>query len=458
MADRDAIDPAEVCIYAGAVADGAFQLTAISSADGLFLGVGATAEGWRAAIHPDDLASYDEAFERFLRGVDADIDYRVRTARGLRVVWDRVRLVRRNDGAIEAHGILVDVTERAAPTRIHALERDRLTRLLDTLDGLVVECEVVDGTWRAVYANEGVRSLLDLPAAGSRIELHPVAASVVHPDDRALAGRAVERARAGEDLNLDLRLRAPHGHASYRIRAVTEPSERGVRVTATAIDLSDWERLDHDLTMAQDLFGRTVARAGPVDERGPGMFLYSIERDPDGKLVAFRSTGGMEEFTGPRVRDHDDPTEHWRAAIVTEDRDRITDQLDQPAAVVRYRVRHPSGATRLVEDRYRRTRYTDGHTAYEGAIIAVDPVRTDEAAATSCGSPLLTDRQREVLGLLCEGVSSKEIARRLRLSEVTVRNHIGAMSGRLGVHSRAEAVAFAYRHGFVARRPRTEDG
>jgi PAS domain S-box-containing protein len=55
----------------------------------------------------------------------------------------------------------------------------------------------------------------------------------------------------------------------------------------------------------------------------------------------------------------------------------------------------------------------------------------------------LTPRQREILLLLAEGVRAKQIASRLRLSEVTVRNHIHAILSALGVHSQLEAVSRA---------------
>lgn len=55
----------------------------------------------------------------------------------------------------------------------------------------------------------------------------------------------------------------------------------------------------------------------------------------------------------------------------------------------------------------------------------------------------LTPRQRQVLALLAGGVRAREIARRLGLSETTVRNHIQAILLALGVHSQLEAVACA---------------
>jgi PAS domain S-box-containing protein len=62
----------------------------------------------------------------------------------------------------------------------------------------------------------------------------------------------------------------------------------------------------------------------------------------------------------------------------------------------------------------------------------------------------LTPRQREVLGLLAQGVAAKAIARKLGISETTVRNHIRAVLLELGCHSQLEAVAEARRRGLLS--------
>jgi LuxR family maltose regulon positive regulatory protein len=55
----------------------------------------------------------------------------------------------------------------------------------------------------------------------------------------------------------------------------------------------------------------------------------------------------------------------------------------------------------------------------------------------------LTEREREVLGLLLEGASNREIARRLVLSVNTVKRHVYNLCGKLGVQSRAQAIVRA---------------
>jgi NarL family two-component system response regulator LiaR len=59
----------------------------------------------------------------------------------------------------------------------------------------------------------------------------------------------------------------------------------------------------------------------------------------------------------------------------------------------------------------------------------------------------LTERESEVLGLLREGLRNEDIAERLFISPFTAQTHIGNILGKLKVRSKAEAVAFALKHG-----------
>jgi NarL family two-component system response regulator LiaR len=61
----------------------------------------------------------------------------------------------------------------------------------------------------------------------------------------------------------------------------------------------------------------------------------------------------------------------------------------------------------------------------------------------------LTDREREILVLLSEGLRNDDIAARLFISPQTVQTHVRNLLGKLGVHSKLEAVAFAVRNGAI---------
>lgn len=63
-------------------------------------------------------------------------------------------------------------------------------------------------------------------------------------------------------------------------------------------------------------------------------------------------------------------------------------------------------------------------------------------------APGLTARERQVLRLLVDGASNKEMARRLAIRSNTVRTHVQNLLGKLRVHTRLEAVTLAMRAGF----------
>ena len=60
----------------------------------------------------------------------------------------------------------------------------------------------------------------------------------------------------------------------------------------------------------------------------------------------------------------------------------------------------------------------------------------------------LTPRETEILGLICEGMADKQIARALDLALNTVRNHVATIYGKLDVHRRSEALLWARERGF----------
>jgi NarL family two-component system response regulator LiaR len=61
----------------------------------------------------------------------------------------------------------------------------------------------------------------------------------------------------------------------------------------------------------------------------------------------------------------------------------------------------------------------------------------------------LSDRERDVLRLLARGLSNAEIARRLYLSEGTIRNYVSAILAKLGVADRTQAAVLALQYGLV---------
>ena len=80
--------------------------------------------------------------------------------------------------------------------------------------------------------------------------------------------------------------------------------------------------------------------------------------------------------------------------------------------------------TRKVFDRVRRAAQTDYVQAFAG----------------------LNERELQILTLICEGMTNREIAEKMAFAEKTVRNYVSRILNKLGVANRAEAAAYAARH------------
>ena len=99
--------------------------------------------------------------------------------------------------------------------------------------------------------------------------------------------------------------------------------------------------------------------------------------------------------------------------------------------------------------------------AVEGAaagLVVLHPETAEVALASLAAAPsslavrppqLLTPREIEVLRMLAEGLGNKTIARRLAISEHTVKFHVGSIFAKLNASSRTEAVTVGVRQGLV---------
>ncbi|MCX4824009.1 response regulator transcription factor [Streptomyces sp. NBC_01142] len=84
------------------------------------------------------------------------------------------------------------------------------------------------------------------------------------------------------------------------------------------------------------------------------------------------------------------------------------------------------------------------HAAAQGRTALSPPVASrvmDRMRGT--GRPALTEREQDILGQLARGLGNREIARALFISEATVKTHLGRIYTKLGVDTRAGAVAVA---------------
>jgi DNA-binding NarL/FixJ family response regulator len=86
------------------------------------------------------------------------------------------------------------------------------------------------------------------------------------------------------------------------------------------------------------------------------------------------------------------------------------------------------------------------------ASILNDRVTTNAAPEPSAEAPriaMLTEREREVIRLIGEGIKNRQIAERMYISEATVRHHLTSVFAKLDVTDRFELVIFAFQHGLA---------
>ncbi len=100
----------------------------------------------------------------------------------------------------------------------------------------------------------------------------------------------------------------------------------------------------------------------------------------------------------------------------------------------------------------------DAVRAVAGGVFVLDQALssrlTRRRTGTSAAPTALTRRESEVLSVLARGRSNQQIAAELGLGQRTVEGHVSSVLAKLGVASRAEAVAYALGHGLVGHEDR----
>ena len=160
------------------------------------------------------------------------------------------------------------------------------------------------------------------------------------------------------------------------------------------------------------------------------------ESDPDVVLMDL-SMPNMDGVETIRRLTADRPSAQVVVLTSFSDRDRIVAALD--AGAIGYLLKDAEPEVVM-----------DGVRAAARGESPIDP-RAARTVLTSRRTPgpleTLTDREREVLALIAQGLPNKLIARRLEISEKTVKAHLTSAFRRIGVDDRTQAALWAREHG-----------
>jgi two-component system nitrate/nitrite response regulator NarL len=172
------------------------------------------------------------------------------------------------------------------------------------------------------------------------------------------------------------------------------------------------------------------------------------EAQPDVVLLDMRmpQMGGIDVLKRLRARRQEMPI-----AMLTTSRDErdVVESLQNGAQGYLLKDMEPDELVTALGD------IVSGHTvvAKELTSVLARAVQGEPIEATMAGGAFddLTRREREILCHLAEGQSNKVIARRLGISDGTVKLHVKAILRKLGVHSRVEAAVMAVENSLCAR-------
>ncbi|MCI0998234.1 LuxR C-terminal-related transcriptional regulator, partial [Pseudomonas corrugata] len=180
---------------------------------------------------------------------------------------------------------------------------------------------------------------------------------------------------------------------------------------------------------SEELFGKTVAEIGFLDKDASATLFARLEKTTtvSNVDVKVRKKGGELidcEVAADTVVIQDQPCYLLVLVNITE---RKRSQLELVAAIEEV-MKDASWFSRTL-------------------IEKLANVKSINTQLPSTSYTELTARERDVLGLICQGLADKEIAARLKLAPNTVRNHVATLYSKLDVHSRSEAIVWARERG-----------
>jgi DNA-binding NarL/FixJ family response regulator len=190
-----------------------------------------------------------------------------------------------------------------------------------------------------------------------------------------------------------------------------------------------------DATGDVRVVGSSATASGALDElarTSPAVILLDLDLGSEDGLQALPSIAGASPES--------------RVLIFTALRDRARDEAAL-AAGARGLVLKDASAEQLV----RAIRVVATGGLWFDPRVLQSPAPRKDARRPASPSPLagLTARERDIVELVVQGLKNEEVARRLGISEKTVRNHLTGVFDKLQVTDRLQLLVFAYQHGIA---------
>ncbi|NHT75648.1 LuxR family transcriptional regulator [Rhizobium sp. PP-F2F-G38] len=349
-----------------------------------------------------------EAEERFERSFNAN------PAPGLICRLDDHRFIRVNQGFLEMTGFI---------------KEDIIGRTVEAI-GLFSNCESGEDALAKLVEGRVIRhreALVPLPAGGDRLVIvagEPIA--VVEEPCMLFTFADLDARRKAQNA---LRQSEERFSKSFRLSPAPAAISRLDDFVFTEANDAFLQISGYGLT---DVVGRTAGELRLWDDIAARKDIEQKLRDNtfvrDEPMRMKQKDGAFAEclVSAERVEINDEQCVIWALQDVTERR-RSEAQLVEAIESV---MADTSWLSRSIVDRLATLKQTS-------------------SAAPTAQLIALSDREREILGLICSGQTDAEMSDTLHLSKNTIRNHIASLYGKIGVNRRAAAVIWARERGFT---------
>jgi DNA-binding NarL/FixJ family response regulator len=244
------------------------------------------------------------------------------------------------------------------------------------------------------------------------------------------------------------------GHLERAVQLATEQGRPAARCEALAIQAIEAARMgvegdDQDLVALAE---RSANEAKAIVELLPGQPPWGAQADAALTRVAL-ARGNVEDAVASarsafRILETLQEDAHLEIFLpVTEALLEGGSAEEQEMARMFLRLTLAMTAQRTLDEDVR-VRWLHGPWGRELVRLA-GPMDEQALRPSGDGATALSEADSELLGLLAEGLTNREVAERLSIEETEVTRRLGEMLGRIGASSRAEATAFAFRERVV---------